>query len=381
MNHTFSFLCILLILFGCKGNKYQLEEGIPTFPVHIEERQNVSVSDLFSDIEVIPLESRKESLIAWGIPQIYKNQIYVLEERQNMVLCFDQQGKWLFNIHNRGRAYNEYQNLQSIAFDPFNNCLLLHEFWGPIHQYDLQGQFLNKFHCKDLVSTHKINAINRDTLVLYDLHHSPKLHFYSRKNNKILKSLWDEHTLLASSPNFYFYHDTLCFFSSCYGNTTYHLNDTRLTPAYQWDFGKYNYNASFLTPPDISEKEWQGQAEIKWRQQNCPYNFVDGHENDRFIYRLLSLNYEANFNQNIPAKQMHLFYNKQDHTYFLFNDFTEHICFGNVITMDEEYLYVQMNRYTQEAILESRILSQSEQQKLSNLKSDDNYAILKFKFK
>lgn len=381
MNKIVSFFCLFLILSGCKKSKYELEENLLTYRVNIEEKQKVSVFDLFSDIEIIPLETKQEALIAWGIPQIYKNQIYVLEDRQNIVLCFDLQGKWQFNINNRGRAGNEYQSLQSIAFDPFNDQLLLHDFFGPIHEYNLKGQFLKKFHCKELLSIYNVNAINRDTLVLYDLHNSPKLHFYSRQNNKILKSLWNEHALLSSTPNFYFYNDSLYFFSSCYGNITYNLTDMRLTPIYQWDFGKYNYNASLLTLPQVSEKKWQGEMEIKWRQRHCPYNFVCGYENNLFIYRLLNLNYEADFDKDIPAQQKHLFYNKQNHTYFLFNDFEEKIDFGTVIAMDEEYLYAKVTNYSKNLILESHILPQTEQQKLLNIKADDNYPIIKFKFK
>lgn len=105
-------LCYLVAVFtGCKKQTCKYDEHQFVYPVNIDIRNNISVFDLFDSIEVIPLETQKESLIAWGIPRIYKNQIYILENRLSIVLCFDLNGKFLFRIDNTGRGPSEYQAL------------------------------------------------------------------------------------------------------------------------------------------------------------------------------------------------------------------------------------------------------------------------------
>lgn len=381
MNKIILFFCISTIFIGCKDNKYNLNQNIATYNVNIEERQKISVFDLFSDIQVIPLETNKESLIAWGLPQIYKDNIYILEDRRNIILCFDTEGKWLFNINNIGRGAQEYQSLQSLSFDRKNDYLLLHEFFGPIHEYTLNGEFIHKYNCKDLPVTHYLEAINRDTLMLYDMHNNPKIHFYSRRENKVIKSLYKENKLVNSSPLFYFYNDSLYFLSSCYGNTTYNLSDTKQEPAFHWDFGKYNYNVANIHIPNMTEKQWQGKVEIEWRQKNCPYVFAQEFENKQYVYLSLILNYTGNISQGIQPQWVNIFYNKTTHKYHIFDDFKEKIDWGVIFEMDDDYVYCKTNNYTKNLILQSHILSSEEQQKLLNMKDDDNYAIIRFKFK
>lgn len=119
MIKTWLSICLIIIFIGCKKQAYKYDEYKFIYPVDIDQRNNTSVFDLFDSIKIIPLETQKECLIAWGTPQIYKNQIYILENRQNIVLCFDLNGKFLFRIDNIGRGPSEYQALWSLSFDSY----------------------------------------------------------------------------------------------------------------------------------------------------------------------------------------------------------------------------------------------------------------------
>ena len=142
MNKVIFYFCILFLFIGCKNNTRILDPDITTYKVNIEEKQKVSIFDIFTEASIIPLETNKESIIAWGVPQIYKDKIYILKDRQNSVICFNREGKWLFTINNFGRSNQEYQSLQTLTFDPANDYLWLQEFSGPIHEYTLDGEFI-----------------------------------------------------------------------------------------------------------------------------------------------------------------------------------------------------------------------------------------------
>ena len=51
------------------------------------------------------------------------------------------------------------------------------------------------------------------------------------------------------------------------------------------------------------------------------------------------------------------------------------------IYMDDDYVYSKINNYTRDLILKSNLLAPNEREKLLRMGQDDNYAILKLKFK
>lgn len=375
-------LCYLVAVFtGCKKQTCKYNEHQFVYPVNIDIRNNISVFDLFDSIEVIPLETQKESLIAWGIPQIYKNQIYILENRLSIVLCFDLNGKFLFRIDNTGRGPSEYQALWSLSFDPFNERLLLLETSGAIHEYTLDGHFIQKINPpKQLASICEVEAVNKDTLLYYTRFSSPKIHFYSRQTGKIVKDIYEEKEKLNSSPHLYHYNNQLYFLPSNHGNTVFNISDTELKPNYFWDFGKYNYNPEKLKLPQINEEQWK-KIEAKWKFANIPYSFGEIYENDTYCYLLLNLNHTANFINKTPPQQVHLFYNKHTGNYFIFDDFKEKIEFGFTISMDNNYMNCSWNFIRKETLFRANILREREKEILQNMKEDDNMCIVRFRFK
>ncbi len=374
-------ICLIIIFTSCKKQACKYDEYKFIYPVDIDQRNNTSVFDLFDSIKIIPLETQKECLIAWGTPQIYKNQIYILENRQNIVLCFDLNGKFLFRIDNIGRGPSEYQALWSLSFDRFNNQLLLLETSGTVHEYTLNGHFIRKINPpKQLTAIHRIEAVNKDTLMYFTKFNKKKIHFYSRKEEKIVNSMYEEKEQLNSSPNLYYYDDQLHFLPSNHGNIVFNINNANLEPIYFWDFGKHNYNPQKLKFPQTTEEQWK-KIEIEWKLKNLPYSFTEIYENNKYCYLLLDLNYTASLINRIPPQQVHIFYNKHSGKYYIFNDFKEKIEFGFTISMDNNYMDCVWNFERKETLLQANILEKKEKEVLQNIKEDDNMCIVRFRFK
>lgn len=373
--------CFGMILTGCKKQISKYDECKFIYPIDIDSRNDISLFDLFDSVEIIPLETQKESLVAWGSPRIYKNRIYILENRLNIILCFDLNGKFLFRIDNIGQGPSEYQNLWTLSFDPFNDRLLLLETSGTLHEYTLDGHFIRKINPpQQLTTIHEVEAVNKDTLMYYTKFEQKKIHFYSRQTGQVVKNIYEEKDKLNSSPHFFNNNHQLYFLPSNQGNTVFNISNAKLEPTYFWDFGKHNYDPEKLKFPPMNEEEWK-KTEIKWRLENIPYSFTEIYENNTYLYLLLNLNYTASLVHRIPPQQVHLFYNKHTGKYFIFNDFRERIEFGFTISMDDTYINCTGNFARKEVLLQADILKEKEKKILRQMKEDDNIYIIRFKFK
>ena len=84
--------------------------------VNLERRDKISTKDLFSDIQVIPLETTPESLIR-DITQIkfFEDRYYIHDYRRSQIFVFDREGRFQFALNEKGdfRILLEPTNLSS----------------------------------------------------------------------------------------------------------------------------------------------------------------------------------------------------------------------------------------------------------------------------
>lgn len=86
--------------------------------VDLEERDEVSTKDLFSDIQVIPLETTPKSLIR-DITQIkfFESRYYIHDYRRSQIFVFDREGRFQFALNEKGDGPGQYLNLSDFAID------------------------------------------------------------------------------------------------------------------------------------------------------------------------------------------------------------------------------------------------------------------------
>ena len=71
--------------------------------MNLERRDHISTKELFSDIQVIPLETTPESLIR-SITQIkfFEDRYYILDYRRSQIFVFDREGRFQFALNEKG---------------------------------------------------------------------------------------------------------------------------------------------------------------------------------------------------------------------------------------------------------------------------------------
>lgn len=183
---------ILIATFNCCQSDY-VEENIIVLDINPDKAEKLSMDKWFEKIELIPLETNPESIMASTRKTIYLDgKLYIWDGKQNAIFIFDENGRFLFNtIHLSGRGPNEYGGIGEFFINPRTKQIeILDPSLYRIMIYDLQGNYVRKIRLKGFTSLSTFTPL---TLDLYALHSKPSdekegwMSIYSVSEEKIIK--------------------------------------------------------------------------------------------------------------------------------------------------------------------------------------------------
>ncbi|HBZ24632.1 MAG TPA: hypothetical protein DEO54_00150 [Rikenellaceae bacterium] len=236
-------LYILMFFLGIVS--CNIKEGSSSISVDLDQSDKVSIFDLADSISIVQFETTNESLFKYISKVIpYKNRFYVFDKLSLTVFCFDSTGKFLFKINKKGRGPEEYEYVEDIYIDNFNDQLLLLVPWGYVLIFDLEGNFISKKKLpKEVLSYNEVFAVNRDTLLFLSSNEYRAI-YYSRKNDSIINKCLgvDEMPEIElTKGSVYKYNDSLYFSSAGFDNNVLNMSHPKRRVAYNWDFGINNF--------------------------------------------------------------------------------------------------------------------------------------------
>ena len=134
-----TFLCIA----ACSSNKEQ--DNLITIHLDPTSRQTVNWEQLFdtASMQVIPLETIDQSLLAWVDKVIITDTVYSFSSN-NSIYTFNQNGNFLFKIAHQGRGPGEYLVLDDFYIDEDNHYYILDNNSFKIIEYSSKGEFINE---------------------------------------------------------------------------------------------------------------------------------------------------------------------------------------------------------------------------------------------
>lgn len=283
----FIALCIMV---GCK----KTDSGTDTKYIRadIDKMDNISIFDIFDKIEVIPLETTDKSLIS-GISKVivHDDVYYVLDPgfATCKLIAFDKQGKFLFNIDDKGQGPDEYLDIADFDIDKYNQrIILLSALGASLHEYDLNGNFLQKIKLPLIVSAYgKIKSLNKDTLVFSTYDYDNRMKFYSTNSNTIFKESQPgmnnvSISLEMSAFPFFNYN----YFTKVLDNRVYELlPDGEVTTAYTWDFGNLNISDETVKQmPSLQGQEAVDYIKKAYASEVINYMFKLSERNSQYLY-------------------------------------------------------------------------------------------------
>jgi 6-bladed beta-propeller len=368
-------LLVLVILGSCANTN--TSEKLNEISIDLSNIEEVPFFDLFSKIELVPLETNEQSQIGGVRKVVVHNGAYYIEDKmQNCVLVFDEAGSFLNSIGKIGRGPGEYLSLNDFNINQFsNNVELLSIIPGRIIAYDTAGNFIETLDLPiEIRAPQAFCIISPDDIIITSLFDESRIYYYSKSKDKIydrqrqnpdfnFRSIGKAKDLSPFSES-----ETGIVFSEMFSNDVYSYLDKRIEYKYSWDFGQYNFE--FSTIPKGKDRNYYHKY-LRDITQNHVFNFMYNIENTRFI--LTSFAFKGIIHS--------LVYSKKDQTYSVFSEFQEGgYLVGPVSFFDDGVFSVITAAYLIEAI-PSVSLNSENKQLLEDLKIGDNPIIVKYYFK
>ncbi len=309
-------VCLLLFLISC--NRDLATEGC----FDLSTNTNTSLFDVFDEIDAIQLETNDDSYLrSAGAVRVFESKFFVCDFHR--VLCFSDEGKFLFQVSRQGRGQGEYHNLTDIAIDKHNSRLvLLDALFQKVHFFDLDGTFQKtaQIESEAPLGLNRVIPMGESLLLFIGLNQMDFI-LYCLDENAILERFGG---VLFCPPfflprnNAYLFENN-AFVLPSFENTVYKATEKGFVPHKEWCFGeddnttaqidklKSNFNEWLVSGRDLPPNAIVGRR----KYLNHYLRFV--RENDRFILAQIEHN---NDYKNIVI-------DKKTGTKSIFNHFNE----------------------------------------------------------
>ena len=385
MKKCFYLLLLTWILAACSSQTK--ETGDNVLKATLKETE-VSLKDLFSRIEVIPLETNDTALMD-HVHRIRKvnNKYYILNEDYPgftyiNILVYDAEGNFLHTIGKKGQGPEEYPWLiYDMDIDAEKDLVYMMSPSGMLYLYRTDGSFVRKMNMPEGLIYHGMQFLNSNQILSWaggtDIDNDAMC-VLDADSAKLIKGLWRDH----NDPNWdiieftYAYQDKI-YFTPSIDRQVYEVTSDSLRIAYEWDFGEDNYDASSvrsrLEGLTIAEKD------EKWNEMRktggVPYTLLkQGQTNKYYFTNVLGILGERD-DKGYAKNYFSLFYEKATGRSFYFKKTTEGLAIRpNMIT--EEALYQLIPTEDLELLLP--VLDETEKAKVMKRVEDDNPCLVKF---
>lgn len=157
-------ICLAILICSCgkvKKDKFNLE-NIKTYEINKHGDDFFQWNELVNKIDIIPLETTDNSLIGYLTKCIIKNrQIYILDLRLQSLFVFEESGKFIKKIGNKGRGPGEYIEIKDFCVMNSNVYVLdykrIHCFDGKtgLYQETLAWHSDKEFNPSQFILYHK----------------------------------------------------------------------------------------------------------------------------------------------------------------------------------------------------------------------------------
>ena len=385
MKKCFYLLLLTWILASCSSQTKETKNNV--LKATLKETE-VSLKDLFSRIEVIPLETNDTALMD-HVHRIRKvnNKYYILNEDYPgftyiNILVYDAEGNFLHTIGKKGQGPEEYPWLiYDMDIDAEKDLVYMMSPSGMLYLYRTDGSFVRKMNMPEGLIYHGLQFLNSNQLLSWaggtDIDNDAMC-VLDADSAKQIKGLWRDH----NDPNWdiieftYAYQDKI-YFTPSIDRQVYEVTSDSLRIAYEWDFGEDNYDASSvrsrLEGLTIAEKD------EKWNEMRktggVPYTLLkQGQTNKYYFTNVLGILGERD-DKGYAKNYFSLFYEKATGRSFFFKKTTEGLAIRPDMTT-EEALYQLIPTEDLELLLP--VLDEAEKAKVMKRVEDDNPCLVKF---
>lgn len=164
---TLSTMCLSIFFGSCNTPKETNDAPVIISVNSQTSDRKIKMSELYSALEYIKLETTPESLIA----QVSKiipldTQLLIVDKESSKILLFDVNGKFMGTIGSKGVGAGEFIEIEDVAVDKKGEKIFVLDHSGKrILIYDLKGNFANDI--KTDFIAHEIEYLENGNLACY----------------------------------------------------------------------------------------------------------------------------------------------------------------------------------------------------------------------
>ena len=250
MKRTLLFIFLPFLLVCCSDNKTSEQYPVIDVVGSVENYQRVYCSELFSSIELIPLETRAECLLDVVPAKIRDGFIFM--HGNNQLYVFDSFGKFLNKIGARGQGPGEYMYATKYFFNTDKDVIYIEDL-SKILEYDFKGNYIQT-----------IQVAKFEDITVTDYSYVGNGLFVGQLinlgKNKYKYCLFDSNgDIINCFPNYIFFNkegggiatfhysltpirvDNKLYLKDFVNDTLYIVENLSLLPAYVFRFGDYSF--------------------------------------------------------------------------------------------------------------------------------------------
>ena len=387
MKKVFIILPVLLIVAACSSS-INHEEERNVLKVQLEETE-VSLKDLFGKIEVIPLETNDTALMD-HIHRVREvnGKYYILSEEYPgfsyiTTMVFDAEGNFLHTIGKKGQGPGEYPWLiYDMDIDVKKNLLYMFSPDGKFYLYRLDGSFVRNMEIQGLFlrAYHNMELLDDNRMLIWsgtDIE-DDAMNLLDTDSATFVKGLWKDYFQMnwAVSGDFCHKYQGKTYFTPAVERKVYELDADSLRVAYEWDFGKDNYDA--LEARSNLKGLYHKEANDRWsemrRSGDVPYTILGQGQMDKYHFAYFLGRYDGE--DIVPEEnRFTLFYEKATGKSRYFKKTIEGLAIRPCL-IKEDAMYQLIPTEDLETLLP--VLDESEKEKVRKRIEDDNPCLVKF---
>ena len=168
-------ILLLFITFGCKKPKTYIasEETIAPITISLEKSDKpMDLSNSIDEITYLPLETKKESLIGTVSKVIRFNDKYVVaDKKRGKIFLFDNKGKFISTIGEKGHGPKEYVKLEDIEINKKDTSLVVIGNVSPLRliYYSLNNSASSEKEYRNL-SGQRFSLSSSNSIITHDMY-------------------------------------------------------------------------------------------------------------------------------------------------------------------------------------------------------------------
>jgi len=388
MEKILKIIPLVLFVLSCshpknnQDNKPENNLNVAKVSVDIFDVSHVDLSEVFKKIDLIPLETKDESLVG-GITQLIyvKDDYFIIRSGDRNVIIFDNVGNFISNsLAKRGNGPGEYIHIFCAAYNPFKKTIDILQPQNKITSYDVLFNFVSEnkinhqrknygmFHYIFPIGEMEYMCLNLDIYDDFD-----KIFFYDTKREEIVKTITfeDIYCGFTQEESPFYLSDSTYYFApplTTYSGYSVDIDNRTLDKKIYLDFGRKKINLKTI-------KQYEENEDIAsyLLTSNIPTPDKNLFNNNYVISRIL-----------VPEKvEMYTFFCNltTGQKYMLKEKTKDNYSIPDFHILEDSVLYAAIHAYHISEYIDPDLLSDSAKDILRKIKEEDNPIIVKYYLK